>query len=112
VTGTRARVAAALAPAFVHVIAYPRDVDQVQDPTAVVVVESVDPPSVACPAPVVTLSVWVVTPLTEPGPADDAADTLLDAALSALTGAGITWTTAERAVWRDRNPAYRVTIEI
>ena len=111
VGNARVLTGAALAGVVEHVIPYPRDVDQVQAATAVVVVESVDPPGVACPVPMVNLSVWVVTHLTDPGSADDVLDDLLDDVLAALTTAGITWTKAERAVWRDRNPAYRVTIE-
>ena len=112
IAGARARVAAALAGTFTTVVDHPRDVDQVQAHTAVVVLERVEPQSVACPAPVATLSVWVITPYTDPGTSDDDLDALLDRTLAALTAAAITWTQADRATWRDRSPAYRVTIEL
>lgn len=60
------------------------------------------------------VALLVIAPKTEVGPADDQLDDLLEDVLLALEESPdlITWTTAERAVYQDAQPAYEVTLQV
>lgn len=100
-------------PADVTVLAYARDTD----PSGPVVMVRVDEvrPNAAQPQALrdYTFGVLAVVPQTTPGSADDALDALLEDVLHGLDQAdGLTWTTAARAVFEDRLPAYEVTVSV
>lgn len=112
IADARARVAAALEPVpGLTVVPFPRAADQITAPTALLVAEHVEPPTVACPAYVVTVAVWLVSHLTEPGPADDVLDETADLVLDALRKASVPFQSAQRGVWNDRHPAWKITTE-
>ena len=59
------------------------------------------------------LDVWAVSPLTVPGASDDDVDDLLGVLLDALDlTPRTTWSTAERGVWAETNPSYRIETEV
>ena len=95
----------------VTVYGFPRIIDQPTKPTVVLLIDGVRSPDVACAVPIVELIAWAVTPLTEPGPADDALDTLLGDVLTALDALGIAWTRADHGVWNTTHPAYKIALE-
>lgn len=110
----RGHVAGALTAALssFRVIAYPADLDGVRGPTAVVYRESVKPGS---PLGFVTstLSVWVLVPQQDPRDAEDPLDDSLTAVLEVLDGdTTLSWSEAERGVYADKWPAYRITVTI
>lgn len=113
ISTVRTDVAAAIAAALpdVDVIAWPRSADVPNARRVVLGTASVEPAGTACPWRTVKLDAWCVTPYTDPGPADDDLEALLADVLDALDAAGIAWTTADRGVWLDSYPAFRVTIE-
>lgn len=80
--------------------------------TLLVGVVSVEPATVACPAPVTTVSVLVVSPITAPGAGDDVVDDLLDRTLRALDAVGLSWSDARRGTFLDAYPSYSVTVEV
>ncbi len=61
-----------------------------------------------------TCDLYVVTPLTTPGPADDALDALLADVLDLLdandTDRALFWESATRATYRDAYPCYLVSL--
>jgi len=61
-------------------------------------------------ARLISYTLTIIEPKTEPGPADDALDTKLLLLLAAIDKApGIAWSTAKRVV-TDTNPAFDVTL--
>lgn len=82
-------------------------------PRVVLAVRAVRNADVACPVRRCSLDVWAVVPNQDTsGPADDALDEFLAAVLDAVDGMPRTsWETADRGVFLDDFPAYRVTIE-
>lgn len=83
-----------------------------QRPRVVVQVATVANANGACPTRSMTFDVWVTTPKVEPGPADVEVDDTLGRVLDALdTLPRSTWTTAERGVWQETYPGYRVETE-
>lgn len=111
----RTDVAAALKQQLhgVTVIDRPAALDVILERTLLVGVAQVDPPNVACPAWQVRVSLWAVSPLTDDdGHADDDVDALLEHVLTACDAAGLPWSQAERAIWRESNPCYRIELEV
>lgn len=119
IAGIRTRVAQvvddALAPVDPTAVVRPygTNLDAVEAPTVLVIVDSVEPPSVACTTDVVHLDVLVIGYAREAGPADDQLDTLfdvvapaLDSLPSALRGR------AERVTYLDTWPCYRIPVEV
>lgn len=108
-----AHVAAAL-PADTVTRPYGVNLDSIDHPTVLVFVDSIDPPSVACPADVAHVDVLVVTHLREPGTADDALDALFDLAAPAADAfpGTVKRGTAERVTYLDTWPAYRIPLEV
>jgi hypothetical protein len=111
--GIRSRLAATLTaglgPGFV-VVDSPRNVDPTTDPLVVLAPGTLVPFGTACPAPELTVDVWVVTPDTERGPGDDSVDAAADAVLAVLDAAGVVWTQAEPGTYAD-HPAWKITTE-
>ncbi len=91
--------------------AYPGPTDPPQHPTILVGSAGIDPPSVACPAPVYRCAVVVVVPIVTPGASDDELDDLVAVVLSGLDAGGIVWTGATRGVWADQYPSYSIDTE-
>jgi hypothetical protein len=96
----------------VTVVPFSRNVDAPDRRTVIVEVDTVTPASTACPGVVVDLAVWLITPYTDPGPADDDLDAFLGDVVTVLDLAGVNWTTAKRGVWGESYPAYRMTVEV
>lgn len=94
------------------VTGFPRTPENPSTRRVYVGVQRVEPPNVACPVYVTTLDVFAVSPLTEPGAGDDAADDLADAVLTVLDDHGIVWTSCDRAVWNGTHPAYQISVEM
>jgi hypothetical protein len=86
--------------------------DPPQRLTVLVGSSTVEPPSVACPARVYTVTVWAITPITAPGAGDSSLDGLLDVVLDGLDAAGIVWSDATRGTWADQYPSYEITTEV
>lgn len=94
----------------VDVIGYPRSGDVPNARRIVIGTGKVEPAGVACAWRTAEFDVWCITPYTEPGAADDDLEQLLTDVLDVLDAAGVAWDTAERGVWTETNPAFRVTI--
>lgn len=57
------------------------------------------------------LSAWVLIPNQRAGTSDDVLDDALDVVLDAIDRVEpVLWTTAERGVWGDTYPGYRITL--
>jgi hypothetical protein len=96
----------------VDVIEAPRADPPVERNRIVLAIRQVNPADVACPYARVSLDVWAVVPQTDPGGANDALDAFLGDVLGALdTMPHTTWTVADRGVFVDTHPAYRVAVE-
>lgn len=112
----RADVAAALEqrlPGDTLIVGRPAALDAITTRTLLVGLSAIDPPDVACPAWQVGVLLWAVSPLTDDdGHADDDVDAFLEDVLTACDAAGLAWTRAERAIWRDTNPAYRIELGV
>lgn len=91
---------------------HPSTPEQLMAPRVVIAAATVRPPDVACPGVQVELAVWCVAELQDPADGQDRADALLDAVLERLDAARLEWTTAERGVWAETYPAYRVTVTV
>lgn len=81
-------------------------------PTLLVGMVGIDPATVACPAPVRSLSVIAVSPVTSPGAGDDLVDDLVDRVLAALDAVGLSWSDVRRGTFLDSYPSYSVTVEV
>lgn len=104
-----ANVLRANLPADVEVIAYGRQADQPSKRRVTIVSGTVDPPERACPSRYASVVLTAVTPLTDPGPADDDLDELLDLVLDALDAGAVIYGTAQRGTWLDTHHAYELT---
>lgn len=93
----------------VDVVPFPR-VDTPNARRVVIGTAKVEPAGVACAWRTASFDVWCVSPYSDPGPADDDLEQLLSDVLDVLDAAGVEWTTAERGVWVETYPAFRVTI--
>lgn len=113
----RAGIAAALTAAYPDPVTrpvvseYPGPTDPPTRATVLVGSQGIDPPSVACPAPVYRCAVVVFVPITTPGAADDELDDLVDVVLSGIDSTGAAWRDVARGVWADSLPAYTLTTE-
>lgn len=123
VTATRAarsRVAAAIVAEFASdpvddrplVSSTTAPTDAPTRPVILVGMSSIDPASVACPAPLRTLSVIVVSPVTAPGAGDDLVDDLVDRVLDAFEAVALSWSDVRRGVFLDSYPSYSLTVEV
>lgn len=116
--GVRATVAAAVSavldPADALVRPYGVELESVDVGALVLVlVDSVEPPSVACPSDIVHLDVIAVVPVREPGPADDALDALHDLVAAALDQLPAAYRgRTERVTYLDTWPAYKIPLEV
>jgi hypothetical protein len=90
---------------------YPGPTDPPTLPTILVGSQGIDPPDVACPAPLYRCAVVVFVPIITPGPADDELDDLLDVVLTGLDARGLAWRDVVRGVWLESLPAYTITTE-
>lgn len=104
----------ATAPDGVQVEPYARGLDNVARPVVMVRVDAVAPArNVAQGQRRYGCAVLVVVPTTDPGPADDELDALLEDVLEAIELAPkLDWTEAKRATLDDTWPAYEVTVNI
>lgn len=117
ISGVRQRIATAVAavldPDDSTVRGYGVNLDAVEHPTVLVLVDSVEPPSVACPSDVAHVDVILVVPQREAGPADDALDALFDLVAPALDQVAAAYRgTAERVTYLESWPAYRIPVEV
>lgn len=96
----------------VDVDAFPSTPDQLIAPRVAIAAATVNPPDVACPGVTVELAVWCVSERQDASEGQDRADDLLDVVLTAFDAAGVDWTSAERGVWAETYPAYRVTVTV
>lgn len=107
----RAEIAAALKPVLgkgFAIFPAPTDLDDIQKPTLVLVRESVTKLEAAPGAKLNNLLVLslVLPQMTSEDDLDDA----LEDTIQALDDTGYsTWTTAERGVWSETFPSYRIT---
>ncbi len=111
----RASVAAALRAGIpgLTVVEYGRQADQPDTRRVTITASAVLAPRVACPDRAYEVLLNVVTPLTEPGPADDDLDELIDQVLTVLEAAGIDWgERVERGTWLDAHHAYLITANV
>jgi hypothetical protein len=103
-----------LLPTDVDVIPYARAIDAPKRSTVLVRIDEVVPD----PLPQVwrgyKFALVLIAARTDPdGPADDELDALLEDVLYAIDQSDtITWDKASRAVYRDTNPAYEVTLNV
>jgi hypothetical protein len=92
---------------------YGINLQSVESTLLMVVIDRIEPMSLACPADAAHLDVWIVSHLREPGTADDDLDALHD-----LTAAGLDTLphgkrgTTERTAYLDTWPAYRIPMEV
>lgn len=92
---------------------YGVNLDAIETPTVLVYVTEVDPPSVACPSDVAHIDVLLISPLREPGIADDLLDNMHDLIAPALSAVrGVARGTSERTAYLDTWPAYRIPLEV
>ena len=81
-------------------------------PRVVVQISGVENANAACSWRTVKLDLWIATGKTDPRPADVEVDAVLGRVLDALDVLPRgSWTTAERGVWQDTYPGYRVETE-
>jgi hypothetical protein len=85
----------------------------VQRPLLLISLPRIAAPTVACPARSGQFELWIVTPMIDQdGNADDDVDQACAAVLDALDSLPVTsWSTADRTVWLDRQPAYKIACE-
>jgi hypothetical protein len=116
IVGVRAAVlAAALSklPTDTVGLPYGTNLSAVETTLVMVVIDRIEPMSIACSADTAHVDVWLVSHLREPGVADDDLDALHD-----LTAAGLDTLphgrrgTTERTVYLDTWPAYRIPMEV
>lgn len=111
--GLASDLASRVGPGF-DVIAYPRaDVPKTR-PRVTLAIATVKNANAACPDVVVEIDAHVSVPNVDDGKggADDALDAALSEVLAAVdTIPRTSWTTADRGVFLDSVPAYRVKIE-
>lgn len=95
------------------VIAYARADPPEQRPRVILALRTVTNADVACPTRRCSVDVWAVVPTTtNDGTADDALDAFLGSVLDALDASPHTgWTTAQRGVFAESHPAYRIEAE-
>jgi hypothetical protein len=116
-TAVRAAVASAVAAAYPDpltrpvVSEYPGPTDPPTLPTILVGSQGIDPPNVACPAPLYRCTVVAFVPIVTPGAADDELDELVDVVVAGLDGVGLAWRDVVRGTWLDTLPAYTLTTE-
>jgi hypothetical protein len=113
-TTPRQMVIDALAPLLpdVDVVAYARNLDSLDRPTVMVAIHTVTPlPTPGVGFRTYTFELYVMTPLTTPGDADDELDATLEDLLAALDDTGqLGWSDARRGTYEDAWPAYVVTV--
>ncbi|CCH79084.1 hypothetical protein BN12_40054 [Nostocoides japonicum T1-X7] len=101
-------------PDDVDVIPYARNIDSPARSTVMLRLDEVTP-GVASGLGTYTFALLLIAAKTSPGPADDELDALLEDvlyALDRLSDAGVTWSSARRATYEDKNPAYEVTTAV
>ena len=74
-------------------------------------IQGIDPPSVACPAPLYRCTVVATVPRVTPGASDDELDDLVAVVLDGLDAAGLSWSGVTRGVWLEALPSYSLTTE-
>lgn len=94
------------------VSSYPGPTDPPTRGTVVIGSSAIDPPSVACPARLYTVRVFVASPIVSPGFGDVDVDVLVDHVLDGLDASGLVWSDVTRGVWQDQYPAYVLTVEV
>lgn len=95
------------------VVEFGRQADQPDKRRVTITASGILGPRVACPARSYELLLSAVTPLTDPGPADDDLDELVDQVLEALDAAGVEWgERVERGTWLEAHHAYLITATI
>jgi hypothetical protein len=93
------------------VYAYPAVLDNLTRPAVLLAPTHRSGPAQACPSGQLDLEVLVVSPITTPGPADDALDDALDVILDALlTYPGTTLDPATRGVYLNAWPCWTLPI--
>jgi hypothetical protein len=80
--------------------------------TAVVVAVAVRSADAEHPSDYIELDVWAVSATRLDSASEDDLDAFTDTVLDVLDAAQIRWTNADRAVWKDSHPAYRIETEI
>lgn len=110
--GARAALRAELEPrlAGVEVMPYARDLDTVEGDTVMFRLDTVAPSVYGSGMWDYRFGLLLLVPETETGAADDALEALLASTLLAIdkAAAGLTWTEATRAVYRDTVPAFEI----
>lgn len=111
----RTEVAAALVlPNQYRVIPFQAGLDRIEVGKVVVILyRATVRPAPQHQAIVNELEAWVLIPKVKPGDADEALDDALDVVLAAIdTAPGLLWTDAERGVWDDTYPGYKITLTV
>jgi hypothetical protein len=113
-TGVRAAVVADLAAALptLDVWEYPKNPDRLLADCVVVNAIRVRPGETAAGGTVVTIELYAVSATTVGAPSEDDLDALLDSVLIGLDSLNVEWTGAERAVFGEKNPCYRIEMEV
>lgn len=100
-------------PTSILVLPYARGIDPPTKPTVMVRVDQVTPSSNPQAQRDYQFALVLIATKTEAGPADDELDGLLEDVLYELDkSTKINWTTAERATYEEKFPAYEVTVTI
>ena len=111
----RNTLALALKPALgrkFNIFPAPSSLDTITKPTLVLVRNTVEKLPAAPGGHLLnTFGLWVICPLTLTEKSEDALDDLLDEVTEALDEISATnWTSADRDLWNETNPAYRITL--
>ena len=108
-------LADALRPALpgYNIFPAPQSLDTITKPTLALIRTNVEKaPEAPLGFHMNTLSLWVICPITLANKSEDALDDLLEEVLEALDEVAVTrWSTAERSVWGDANPAYNISLQ-
>jgi hypothetical protein len=114
VSGVRAAVVADLAAALpdLDVWEWPRNPDVLLQDCVVVNAIRVRPGETAAGGTTVTVELYAVSATTVGAPSEDDLDALLDGVLIALDSLNVEWTQAERAVFGEKYPCYRIEMEV
>jgi hypothetical protein len=92
--------------------AFPHEPDQLLRDAVIVAPVRLSPPTVATAgATVAEVELWVVSATTLDEASEDDLEDFLGDVLGVIDAAGLDWQRAERAVWDETHPAYRIEME-